>query len=113
MSGSAGTKSSKSQFITHFKNRLHPQDKTKTGRAYRFDKVFSSQATQKQIFESAGIGLMVRKVIEGYHSTIFAYGQTGSGKTYTMEGYRYVPNDKGVIVPKISDGANHDTWGLV
>jgi hypothetical protein len=56
---------------------------------------------------------MVRKVIEGYHSTIFAYGQTGSGKTYTMEGYRYMANDKGVIVPKISDGANPETWGLV
>ena len=30
-----------------------------------------------------------------------------------MEGYRYVPNEKGVIVPKISDGANPETWGLV
>lgn len=29
---------------------------------------------------------MIKKVVEGYHATIFAYGQTGSGKTYTMEG---------------------------
>jgi chromosomal replication initiation ATPase DnaA len=29
---------------------------------------------------------MIKKVVDGYHATIFAYGQTGSGKTYTMEG---------------------------
>ncbi len=56
---------------------------------------------------------MIRKVVDGYHSTIFAYGQTGSGKTFTMEGYRYFQNEKGVIVPKISDGANQENWGLV
>ena len=32
---------------------------------------------------------MVKKVVEGYHATVFAYGQTGSGKTFTMEGYEY------------------------
>lgn len=57
---------------------------------------------------------MVKKVVDGYHSTIFAYGQTGSGKTFTMEGYRYAQNDKGIIAPKISDGSNNpETWGLV
>jgi type II secretory ATPase GspE/PulE/Tfp pilus assembly ATPase PilB-like protein len=46
---------------------------------------------------------MVKKVVEGFHSTIFAYGQTGSGKTYTMEGYKYYQNDKGFYVPKVED----------
>ena len=40
---------------------------------------------------------MVKQVIEGFHSTIFCYGQTGAGKTYTMEGYKYDIDDKGVF----------------
>ena len=44
---------------------------------------------------------MIKKVVDGYHSTIFAYGQTGAGKTYTMEGYKYVQNSKGDFVPLI------------
>lgn len=54
---------------------------------------------------------MVRKVVEGYHSTIFAYGQTGSGKTFTMEGYKYEANDKGMVVPRIDDAI--ETIGIV
>ena len=38
-------------------------------------------------------------MFQGYHATIFAYGQTGSGKTYTMEGYKYKFNEKGLPVP--------------
>ena len=57
--------------------------------------------TQAQAFEEAGIARMVKRVVEGYHSTVFAYGQTGSGKTFTMEGYKYVQTDKGIIVPKL------------
>lgn len=30
--------------------------------------------------------MLISKVVEGYHSTIFAYGHTSAGKTYTMEG---------------------------
>ena len=44
-------------------------------------------------------------VLKGYHATIFAYGQTGSGKTYTMEGYKYRSNEKGVPVPVIEAGS--------
>ena len=46
---------------------------------------------------------MVKQVVDGFHSTIFAYGQTGSGKTYTMEGYKYYQNERGVYVPKIEE----------
>jgi DNA replication protein DnaC len=55
---------------------------------------------------------MVRRVVQGYHSTIFAYGQTGSGKTFTMEGYKYALNEKGVIVPRVGESSS-ETWGLV
>ena len=55
------------------------------------------------MFEEAGLNKLVRRVVEGYHSTIFAYGQTGSGKTFTMEGYKYEQNEKGMVVPKIDD----------
>ena len=41
---------------------------------------------------------------QGYNSTIFAYGQTGSGKTFTMEGYRYNVNEKGVPMAQIEQG---------
>jgi chromosomal replication initiation ATPase DnaA len=55
---------------------------------------------------------MIRQVVEGYHSTIFAYGQTGSGKTYTMEGYKYVANDKGIMIPRIAEETG-ENYGLV
>lgn len=54
---------------------------------------------------------MVKQVVDGYHSTLFAYGQTGSGKTYTMEGYKYYQNEKGIYVPKIDESL--DNLGLV
>ena len=44
----------------------------------------------------------MKRVVDGYHSTVFAYGQTGSGKTFTMEGYKYETNEKGLVVPIIS-----------
>ena len=45
--------------------------------------------------------------------TVFAYGQTGSGKTYTMEGYKYTQNEKGVFVPQIEDAEKEDSLGIV
>ena len=42
---------------------------------------------------------------------MFAYGQTGSGKTYTMEGYKYAPNEKGLFVPRIEEDS--DNVGVV
>ena len=50
---------------------------------------------------------MVKHVLDGYHATIFAYGQTGSGKTFTMEGYKYMQNERGVPIPEIEINENN------
>ena len=57
------------------------------------------------MFQQSNVAGMVKQVVDGFHSTIFAYGQTGSGKTYTMEGYKYYQNEKGLYVPKIEEGS--------
>ena len=51
--------------------------------------MFDTETTQEDVFSRLRIPLLVSKLVEGYHVTIFAYGQTGSGKTFTMEGYDY------------------------
>lgn len=54
-----------------------------TDRQFNFDMVFSTQTTQKFVYESCVLSL-VEKCFEGYNATVLAYGQTGAGKTYTM-----------------------------
>lgn len=44
--------------------------------------------------------------LQGYNSTVFAYGQTGSGKTFTMEGYRYELDSRGVPTAHIKSDEN-------
>ncbi|ETW10541.1 hypothetical protein, variant 4 [Aphanomyces invadans] len=56
---------------------------------FRFDHVLGPSATQKEVYDTAGVAQSIASVLEGYHATLFAYGQTGSGKTYTMEGFEY------------------------
>lgn len=43
---------------------------------------------------------LVRRVMEGYHGTVFAYGMTGTGKTFSMQG---TTNSPGVIPLAITD----------
>jgi len=52
---------------------------------FTFDRVFSTDSTQLEVFEYAALPIL-EDVFQGYYATIFAYGQTGSGKTHTMEG---------------------------
>uniref|UniRef100_A0A8C5IBI2 Kinesin-like protein n=1 Tax=Gouania willdenowi TaxID=441366 RepID=A0A8C5IBI2_GOUWI len=55
-----------------------------SGKPYMFDRVFSSNTTQEQVYNACAQKI-VKDVLEGYNGTIFAYGQTSSGKTHTME----------------------------
>ena len=56
-----------------------------SSKTYTFDGVFSPEATQAEVYESA-IEPIVAETLEGFNCTVFAYGQTGTGKTHTMEG---------------------------
>uniref|UniRef100_A0A8C4ZV31 Kinesin-like protein n=1 Tax=Gadus morhua TaxID=8049 RepID=A0A8C4ZV31_GADMO len=55
-----------------------------TGRSYAFDRVFPTNSTQEQVYDTCAKQI-VKDVLGGYNGTIFAYGQTSSGKTHTME----------------------------
>ncbi|CAN6455429.1 unnamed protein product [Victoria cruziana] len=55
-----------------------------TKKLFKFDAVFSPQASQAEVFEETAP--FAASVLDGYNVCIFAYGQTGTGKTFTMEG---------------------------
>lgn len=48
--------------------------------SFEFDKVFDRYATQEDVYEDVGKGL-IDDVLDGFNAAIIAYGQTGSGKT--------------------------------
>eukprot|EP00040_Diaphanoeca_grandis_P017646 m.92413 g.92413 ORF g.92413 m.92413 type:complete len:934 (-) comp26544_c0_seq1:144-2945(-) len=70
-------------------------------KCYSFDKVYSPEASQADVFEdAAGI---IQSVIDGYNVCYLAYGQTGSGKTFTMMGPPDVPELAGVNRRAVND----------
>lgn len=69
------------------------------GGDYRYDNVFSPHDDNARVYDGAAKRL-VRRVMEGYHGTVFAYGMTGTGKTFSMQGTAASP---GVIPLAISD----------
>ncbi|KAI9985849.1 hypothetical protein PInf_024629 [Phytophthora infestans] len=78
----------------------------KTQKSFRFDHVFSAEATQADVYTAALQPLLV-SLMHGFNVTVLAYGQTGSGKTYTMGGVE-VPtvesdNDDGLILRFLRD----------
>ena len=86
-----------------------PQDGLET---FSFDRVFSSDSSQEDIFEFVGAPI-IEDVLTGYNGTVFAYGQTGSGKTYTMMGgkspdegsYGIIPRATGLIFRRLAMAA--------
>lgn len=68
---------------------LRPDARNKDAKHFAFDYVAQGDVVNRDFFKQSGVKRMVRKVVNGFHSTIFAYGQTGSGKSFTMEGYKY------------------------
>jgi centromeric protein E len=49
------------------------------------DNVFATHDQNARVYDASAKRL-VRRVMEGYHGTVFAYGQTGTGKTFSMQG---------------------------
>ncbi|KAF2265633.1 kinesin-domain-containing protein [Lojkania enalia] len=73
--------------------------KGREGGDYYYDNVFDTQDNNRRVYDAAAKRL-VRRVMEGYHGTVFAYGMTGTGKTFSMQGTATNP---GVIPLAITD----------
>ena len=71
----------------------------KEGGDYHYDSVFGQYDDNSKVYDSTSKRL-VRRVMEGYHGTVFAYGMTGTGKTFSMQGTMTSP---GVIPLAITD----------
>lgn len=54
-----------------------------TRRAFAFDVVFDTSATQEDVYGSC-VAPLLAGCMQGYNATVIAYGQTGSGKTFTL-----------------------------
>ena len=61
--------------------------------------MFAVHDNNAKVYDAAAKRL-VRRVMEGYHGTVFAYGMTGTGKTFSMQGTATSP---GVIPLAITD----------
>ena len=69
------------------------------GGDYYYDNVFATHDKNQKVYDASAKRL-VRRVMEGYHGTVFAYGMTGTGKTFSMQGTATQP---GVIPQAITD----------
>lgn len=61
--------------------------------------MFTAHDNNAKVYDASAKRL-VRRVMEGYHGTVFAYGMTGTGKTFSMQGTATSP---GVIPLAITD----------
>ncbi|KAK3336801.1 kinesin motor domain-containing protein [Cercophora scortea] len=71
----------------------------KEGGDHYYDNVFTTHDDNSRVYDHIAKRL-VRRVMEGYHGTVFAYGMTGTGKTFSMQGTASSP---GVIPLAITD----------
>ncbi|RMY53866.1 hypothetical protein D0865_05029 [Hortaea werneckii] len=97
-SGGDGGKGAEGEWMVDGRKSLISY-KGKEGGDYRYDSVFSPHDNNSRVYDSAAKRL-VRRVMEGYHGTVFAYGMTGTGKTFSMQG---TANSPGVIPLAITD----------
>ncbi|XP_057512549.1 kinesin-like protein KIN-14U [Actinidia eriantha] len=65
---------------------------------FGFDKVFSQEATQEDVFVE--VEPILRSALDGHNVCILAYGQTGTGKTFTMDGTSDSP---GLVLRALED----------
>ncbi|KAF2109086.1 kinesin motor domain-containing protein [Lophiotrema nucula] len=95
-----GVKDSKQELEWEVNNkRALVAYKGREGGDYYYDNVFDTQDNNRRVYDAAAKRL-VRRVMEGYHGTVFAYGMTGTGKTFSMQGTATNP---GVIPLAITD----------
>lgn len=73
--------------------------KGREGGDYYYDNVFATHENNSRVYDGLAKRL-VRRVMEGYHGTVFAYGMTGTGKTFSMQG---TASNPGVIPLAITD----------
>lgn len=107
--------------VRNHDNEIHifPKNQQQTGpanaqsKSLKFDQVFGEESKQEDIYNGANVDQMIDNVLDGFHSTIFCYGQTGSGKTYTMDGYKYRKNEKGIYLPIADEEMDPSNFGLV
>lgn len=69
--------------------------------SFKFDGVFSAEASQEEIFQRC-VPSLLGDLLSGYNGTILAYGQTGAGKTHTMMGNSGNPSMRGLAARTIS-----------
>ena len=80
---------------------------TMTPLNFNFDRVFSPDSTQNEVYEAAAKPI-VESVLEGFNGTVLTYGQTSSGKTHTMTGPSIDdPNQRGIIPRMVNTVFSH------
>ncbi|GHJ89055.1 hypothetical protein NliqN6_5457 [Naganishia liquefaciens] len=70
-----------------------PGGKRYKDQRYAFDRVFSKDSTQEEVFENTAKPVL-EGLFDGFNATVFAYGATGCGKTHTVSGTK---EDPGII----------------
>ncbi|KAF6256323.1 P-loop containing nucleoside triphosphate hydrolase protein, partial [Scenedesmus sp. NREL 46B-D3] len=66
---------------------------------YALDHIFGPKQSTRAIYEETTQSL-IRKLVNGFNSTVFAYGQTSSGKTHTMRG---TADEPGIIAMAVQE----------
>jgi len=82
-------------------NNLIQFERNLESKKFIFDKIFSENASQSEIFETTSKNI-IDKVISGYNGAIILYGQSSTGKSYTLFNDLSEPELQG-ITPRVFD----------